>query len=162
MLSDLIKSGGYGRYKTLLHKVRNLFFQHFEGESRNRRKVKVKSKISLPNFLSLYIFIYIYIYIYICIYLFLFHSISPLSLSLSLSISLCLSLSHGSKKITVPQSLLQIGGDRGPIETVNLAVCEGVAENIGADVGHTHLFDANWDLVFVFKPTYRRLPWRVK
>ena len=56
----------------------------------------------------------------------------PLSLSLSLS---TLSLSHLSpslyfiliKKIKGPQSLLQIGGDRGSIETVNLAVSEDVS-----------------------------------
>ena len=53
-------------------------------------------------------------------------------------------------KITPPQTLLQIGGDRGPIETVNLAVCEDVADILGGAVGHAHQFDANWDLVFVF------------
>ena len=51
-----------------------------------------------------------------------------------------------------PQSLLQIGGDQGPIEAVNLAVGEDVAEIFGAAVCHAHQFDANWDLVFVFKP----------
>ena len=57
----------------------------------------------------------------------------PLPLSLSLSIS-TLYLSHLSPSLSLilikkrkgPQSLLQIGGDRGPIETVNLAVGEDV------------------------------------
>ena len=49
----------------------------------------------------------------------------------------------------VPQSLFQIRGDWGPIDTVNLAVCEDVAEILEAAVGHAHLSDANWDLVFV-------------
>ena len=42
--------------------------------------------------------------------------------------------------------------DWGPIEAVNLAVGEDVAEIFGAAVCHAHQFDANWDLVFVFKP----------
>ena len=56
---------------------------------------------------------------------------TSLSLTLSLSlffslISLLLSLSYCFKKIKGPQSLLQIGGDWGPIETVDLAVGEDV------------------------------------
>ena len=51
-------------------------------------------------------------------------SLSHLSPSLSLS---SLSFSHSLvliQKRKAPQSLLQIGGDRGPIETVDLAVGE--------------------------------------
>ena len=85
----------------------------------------MKSKGSLPHFFFL-----------------------SLSLSISLLLSLSLSLSLMDLKITPPQSLLQIGGERGPIETVNLAVCEDVAEILGADVSHAHRFDTNWNLVF--------------
>ena len=98
----------------------------------------------------LYLYLYLYIYIYIYLYLYLSHSLSPLSLSLShLSPSLSLVLI---KKKKGPQSLLQIGGDRGAIEMVNLAVCKDIAKILGASVGHAHLFDAYWNLLFVFKP----------
>ena len=53
------------------------------------------------------------------------HSIS-LSIFLYLLLSISLSLYHRFKKIMGPQSLLQIGGDRGTIKTVNLAVCKDV------------------------------------
>ena len=49
-----------------------------------------------------------------------------------------------------------------PIKTVNIAVCEAVTEILGLAICHAHLFDANWDIVFVLKPPQGRLPWRVK
>ena len=94
------------------------------------------SSISLTPSLSIYI--YLSIYLYLSLYLTL--SLSPLSLSFSLYISIYLPLSLllvDSKK-TGPQSLLQIGGYRGPIETVNLAVCKDVTKIIGGAVGHVH------------------------
>ena len=59
-----------------------------------------------------------------------------LSLSLSLSPYPSFSLSLMDSKKNRPQSLLQIGEDQGPINIVNLAVCEDVDEIIGASVGH--------------------------
>ena len=132
-------------FRRLANKVRNLFFRDFKGGSRNRGKIKVKSKGSLLHFFSLSISLYLSIYLYLSLYI--FHS-----LYLYLYLFLLISLSCGIKKIIVPKSLLEIRGDRGPIKTVNLAVGEDVAEILWAAVGHTHIFDANWGLVFVFKP----------
>ena len=70
---------------------------------------------SLPHVLIL-LSISIVLSIYIYLYLSLYHSLYPLYLSI---ISLLLSLSYLFKKGKGPQSLLQIGGDWGPIETVN-------------------------------------------
>ena len=69
----------------------------------------------------------------------------------SLTFSTSLSISW-IKKRTGPQFLLQIGGDLGPIKTVNIAVCDDVAEILVAAVGRANRFDANWYLVFVFMP----------
>ena len=60
-----------------------------------------------------------------------------------------------------PQFLLQIGGDRGPIEMVNFPVGEDISQILGAAVCHAHGYDANWDIVLVFEPPKWRFPRRV-
>ena len=57
-----------------------------------------------------------------------------------------------------PQYLLRIGGDRGPIETINLAVREYVSEISGVAICHTYRVDTNGKVVFVFYPQKGRLP----
>ena len=47
----------------------------------------------------------------------------------------------------VLQSLPQIGGDRGTIETVNIAVGEDVTQMIGEAVIHAYGSDSYWDIV---------------
>ena len=49
------------------------------------------------------------------------------------------------------QYLLHIGGDRGPIETIDLTLREDIVEIFGADVCHTHQVDTNgyFELVFL-------------
>ena len=95
---------------------------------------------SLPYFFSS-------LYLSISSSLYLNLSLHYISLSIYPSLSLVLI-----QKKNGPQSLIQIGGDRGPIKTVNLAVGEDVTQILGAAVCHAHLYDAYWYLLFVFKP----------
>ena len=53
-------------------------------------------------------------------------------------------------KRTGTQSLHHIGGDRGPTETIDLAVCEYISEIYGVDICHTHRVDTNGNVVLVF------------
>ena len=106
---------------------------------------------SLPHFFLLSLSLPLSLYIYLSISL----TLSLQSLSIS---SLSFSLSHVDKKRKIPQSLLQIGGDQGPIETVNLAVGEDVTQILGADVCHAHRSYANRYLVIVYKPPKWGLP----
>ena len=80
---------------------------------------------SLPHTLSLYLYPYLSLYKYLY----------TLYISLSISPSLSIYLHQSdSKNRTGPQFLLHIGGDRGPIETIDLAVCEYISEIFGADI----------------------------
>ena len=48
-----------------------------------------------------------------------------------------------------PQSLLHVVGDRGTIETFDLAVREDVSKIFWAAISHTHRVDTNVNFVFV-------------
>ena len=125
------------------------FLQNFGKGSRKIKSGVVKEEkisgvllssfsIFIPHSLSLYLYLSIY---------------TSLSLTISLHslyISLFTSLSQSDKKNNGPQYLLHIGGDRGPISKIDLAVCEYIAETFGATKCHTDQVDTNGNSVFVF------------
>ena len=45
--------------------------------------------------------------------------------------------------MTGPKFLLHIGGDKGPLDTIDLTVREDISEIFGAAVCHTHRVDTN-------------------
>ena len=45
---------------------------------------------------------------------------------------------------------------------VNVSVGEDISQILGADECHAHRYDANWDLILVFKPPKWRFPRRVE
>ena len=95
----------------------------------------ISLSLSLPHYLSLYLSTSLSITL----------SLSNPYISLSPSLTLKLIL-----EITGPQYLLNIGGDRGPIETIHLSVRKYISDILGVAACHTHQVDTNGNFVFIF------------
>ena len=107
-------------------------------------------------YLSLTPSLYIYIYIYIYIYNSLSHSLSTLYLSLSSSLYLKVILKNNGPPISTPYRRRQ-----GPIDMVDLVVCEYFSNVLGVNICHTHRVETNGGGLFVYQPPKGRLPWQM-
>ena len=104
--------------------------QKINGVMRKKKNKRVIALLFLSLAPSLFLSIYLYLSLSLTISLSALYISHYLSLSLSLKVIL---------KITGPQSLIHIGGDRGGIKTIDLMVHKDIANILGGGLYASHI-----------------------